>query len=582
MGGWWGQAVWTRGAARQLWALLSVQFRQTYTPVPDRTGVWKLNLVLGGAGMAWVSWITSRTLYDRLVATGHAELWLPLVLLGLSLVSLAAALSGLGSAFFHLRDLPLLAALPVPPGILAAAKLLVALVGEWIALIPLAPALLPGALAQHAGPGFWLRAVPVLLVLPLPCLAVAAVVILLIARLVAGHRQQDAVVVAASLAGVLTLSILVPFFLLGPVPGFVPGPPVPQGPQGPDPATQAYWDAVASRVERILTHGLPHLLWAAGFMLPGSAAQAAGSFAGLVAVALGAAAVACLVAAAVLPRTLAGALTMPWTAGATRRGPWPAAGRGPWRALPGARRSPFRALVARELSTWRSPQEGLAVLFIAVFYTWLFGRLLGGPSLQDLAGPAPPPAPVTPGVAWNVLSTTALSTALALSVVVPRAAVSAEGRRFWLSLAIPVEPWLQLAAKLAVQTAMALVVAGPTAVVRGLNAGLAPPAWACLAVTVSGTLALLNAASLLLDAGQPDLRGAREEQAPRRFGIVLLLVWGGWMLGLVLVTLALQATGSGPLTLAGLGACVVAGVGLALWVLRNEAGRSYRRIVPPA
>lgn len=175
-----------------------------------------------------------------------------------------------------------------------------------------------------------------------------------------------------------------------------------------------------------------------------------------------------------------------------------------------------------------------------------------------------------------------MATVVPQALVVARAAVSAEDRRIWLSLAIPVAPAVQMAAKLVVQTAMGLVIALPLVVVWGLRSPMHPLAWACMLVVVPGTLAIMNAASLLLDAGEPELDAPIKDIVPRRFGFVAFLLWSGWMLVLVLVTLVLQATGSGPLVLAGLAACVLIGVGVALWMLHRRAPVAYRRIVPPA
>lgn len=575
--GWWRQAVWAPGSGRTLRALVRVQLRQLYTPPPNLSDRWLLNAALGVLGLMTTSWLVGDYLYDRLAATGHARLWLPLGLALLSMAALAAGLSGLGSLFFQLRDLPLVAALPVAPGVLGASKLLVALIGQWLLTVSLAFALVPGALGQGFGADFWARTVPVLLLLPLPPLAVATLVLLAIARLVPAHRQQDVLAVVSGLAG---LVIIVPVLQVGLL---SPDPYRARGPFGFDPAAQAKWDAFAARWEAVVAHGLPHVEWAAQALTSGSAATAASGFAGLVATALATGLVAVLMAAVALPRALAASLTAPRAGGAPGRRARRASGR----FVPGIgrRRSPFHALVARELAGWRAPQEMLALVVNAVLYCFIFSRtslIGGGPSLRELAGAAGPSGEVTPGAAWHVLAAAAMATVVPQALVVARAAVSAEGRRIWLSLAIPVAPAVQMAAKLVVQTAMGLVIALPLVVVWGLRSPMHPLAWACMLVVVPGTLAIMNAASLLLDAGEPELDAPIKDIVPRRFGFVAFLLWSGWMLVLVLVTLVLQATGSGPLVLAGLAACVLIGVGVALWMLHRRAPVAYRRIVPPA
>ncbi|QIA27699.1 hypothetical protein DYI95_009400 [Thermaerobacter sp. PB12/4term] len=287
-----------------------------------------------------------------------------------------------------------------------------------------------------------------------------------------------------------------------------------------------------------------------------------------------------------LPRALAAALTAPRAAVA----PGQRAGRIGGRFVPeiGRRRSAFRALVARELAVWRRPQEMLALVVNALLFPLVIGRgsLAGdGPSLRQLAGPAGavgPSGELTPGVAWQVLAAVAMATVVPQALVVTRATVSAEGRRIWLSLAMPVAPSVQVAAKLAVQTAMGLVVALPVAVVWGLRSGMHPLAWACMLVKVPGTLAMMNAASLLMDATRPELGSPLEDVMPRRFAWTIFLLWSGWMLALALASLVLQPTGSGPLVLAGLAACAVTGVGVALRMLHRHTPAAYRRIVPPA
>ncbi|WPD18647.1 hypothetical protein [Thermaerobacter composti] len=579
---WWRQALWAPGSGRALRALVRFQARQLYLPPPDLSGHWLLNAVLGFLGLMATSWLAGDYLYDRLAATGHARLWLPLVLALLSLAALAAGLSGLGSLFFQLRDLPLVAALPVAPGVLGASKLLVALIGQWLTLAPLAFALVPGALAQGFGAAFWALAVPVLLLLPLPPLAVAALVLMAIARLVPAHRQRDALAVIAGLA---SLVIIVPVLQVGLI---LPDPLHSRGPSGLEPAAQASWDALAARWEAVVAHGLPHGAWAAQALAPGTggAAAALGGLAGLAAVSLATGLVAVLVAGVALPRALAAALTAPRAGGAPGQRP----GRIGSRFVPeiGRRRSAFRALVARELAVWRTPQEMLALVVNALLFPFVFSRgslVDGGPSLRQLAGAAGavgPSGELTPGVAWQVLAAVAMATVVPQALVVARAAVSAEGRRLWLSLAIPVAPTAQVAAKLVVQTAMGLVVALPLAVVWGLRSGMHPLAWACVLVMVPGTLAMMNAASLLMDAARPELDSPLEDVVPRRFGWTIFLLWSGWMLALALATLVLQSTGSGPLVLAGLAACVLLGVGVALRMLHRYTPVAYRRIVPPA
>ncbi|QBS36697.1 hypothetical protein E1B22_01090 [Thermaerobacter sp. FW80] len=578
--GWWRQAVWAPGSGRTLRALVRVQLRQLFTPPPNLSDRWLLNAALGILGLMTTSWLVGDYLYDRLAATGHARLWLPLGLALLSMAALAAGLSGLGSLFFQLRDLPLVAALPVAPGVLGASKLLVALIGQWLLTVSLAFALVPGALGQGFGADFWARTVPVLLLVPLPPLSVAALVLLAIARLVPAHRQRDALAVVSGLAG---LVIIVPVLQVGLL---SPDPYRARGPFGFDPAAQAKWDAFAARWEAVVAHGLPHVEWAAQALTSGSAATAASGFAGLVATALATGLVAVLMAAVALPRALAASLTAPRAGGAPGQRP----GRIGSRFVPeiGRRRSAFRALVARELATWRRPQEMLALVVNALLFPLVISRgsLAGdGPSLRQLAGTAGalgPSGELTPAVAWQVLAAVAMATVVPQALVVARATVSAEGRRLWLSLAIPVAPTAQVAAKLVVQTAMGLVVALPVAVVWGLRSGMHPLAWACVLVMVPGTLAMMNAASLLMDAARPELDSPLEDVVPRRFGWTIFLLWSGWMLALALATLVLQSTGSGPLVLAGLAACVLIGVGVALRMLHRYTPVAYRRIVPPA
>lgn len=133
-----------------------------------------------------------RAIYEAGSLFGQPQAILTLVLVFTSLMVLLFGLAFVMSAFFFSRDLPLLIPLPVLPRDILGAKFATVLVHEYLTVLPfMLPAILVYGIGERAGLLYWLLSVFILLFIPVIPLTISSAAILLLMRVTNLGRRKD-------------------------------------------------------------------------------------------------------------------------------------------------------------------------------------------------------------------------------------------------------------------------------------------------------------------------------------------------------------------------------------------------------
>lgn len=133
-----------------------------------------------------------RAIYETGAMFGQPQAVLTLVLVFTSLIVLFFGVAFVMSVFFFSRDLPLLIPLPVLPRDILGAKFATVLVHEYLTVLPfMLPAVIIFGMGERAGILYWLISILVLLFIPVIPLTLSSAAILLIMRLTNLGRRKD-------------------------------------------------------------------------------------------------------------------------------------------------------------------------------------------------------------------------------------------------------------------------------------------------------------------------------------------------------------------------------------------------------
>ncbi|MEW6082248.1 MAG: hypothetical protein AB1576_10840 [Bacillota bacterium] len=362
--------------------------------------------------------------FDVAVVLGQQQVVLTMAVVFSTVLVFFLGIVFVASTFFFSDDLPFLMSLPVKPQVVLGAKFVPVLASEYLTMVPfIVPALWVYGTRSQVGPGFWLAGVAVYALLPVVPLTVAAVAVLFIMTATGAARKRDAL----RLAGMILLvafALGLNYFLTR----------IPQGQEASflqevlrDP------DGLSRRVSVIY----PPALWATRAMVGGGGVAALSNLLGLASVAVFGVWVMMAVAHRVYFRS--------WVRGQEVQRSRQLSQTQVDRRLSRSS-NPVWAIAAREIKILvRTPVflfNSLAVLVIAP--AALILPLISGDSLGTLlpllANPEVRPTVVVAAagfVAFMSIFTPALSSS-----------VSREGRTFWISKVVPLDPVMQLQGKL--------------------------------------------------------------------------------------------------------------------------------------
>lgn len=190
-------------ASVQFWAvfrtLLNVNLRVSYLRqmvVADRRRLPGTLLVAGA--VAWSGYLMLggyvkllNTAFATVGPAGQAGAVLALALVGAEAMVMILGVYWVISSFYFSRDSLVLAALPVPDGILASARIAVLMLGEYatMALI-LVPAMAVWGIKSNAAAAYWISSMVVFLLSPVVPLAISAIAAMLIMAFVNVRRNR--------------------------------------------------------------------------------------------------------------------------------------------------------------------------------------------------------------------------------------------------------------------------------------------------------------------------------------------------------------------------------------------------------
>ncbi len=476
-------------------------------------------------------WLLTRILdllHGALAQAGQSYLIVTLTLLASQLLIFLFGIFYLLSAFYLTRDREQLLALPLHPRQVLGAKFTLVLVNEYLSSWPLLlPILIYFGWLERAGLGYWLSLVPVLLLLPLLPLALAALLVVGLMRVVNLGRHKDKLIVAGSLL-LMTLSILLQLKLAG------------FSGQGTE-FLQAM--TAPNGLSQKLASGFPPALWASRML------EHAGDPSGWLAALLfigSALAVAALFLQAGQKLYYSGLIGLSEAGSAARfLGELPL----------GAGHHPRRAIFRREWQVMnRTPIFLLNGTLLALFVPVTFGLLLyfNAEMRQDRLF-------AYLHSRFSHLAILSSSFFLILCASINGTAASAfsrEGGRFWISKVIPVAPGWQVAAKF--MHAMLLALIGLVAGSLSLHQALRTPIAILLPAFLLALLATMafSATGLGIDLLRPKLKWTHPQQAIKQNLNVFLntLLQLSTMAGLAFLFGDLRRQGvDGTLILAGYG-----------------------------
>lgn len=474
----------------------------------DRGG-WRagiLFVVLGLAFLPLISMLVATGVggYLTLRLGGQPQAILTADLVFSQVVALVFGFFYIMSAFYFARDLRILLPLPLPSTTIVAAKFLRVMLTEYITM---AVIMLPGFIAYGIGSGtllYWPIALLVFLLSPVLPLALNAVVVVLLMRITAAKRLQpsrDALRVVAALIGI-AIFMFTQFGIKHGVSQGIQSPVVHVDPTGSNgfaqfnqanPFAQLFGNV--DLVQKI-GHYVPPAIWATQAMAAPTSGRGAAGLLGYLAINVGLLA---LLFALTSRMYLQGLLAD--EGGRARK----AASASEVRAGAGQVRTPIQALFWREITLLvRTPMFLLnAIMPVIVFPVAFLTPVLSSGHLADIqAGLA------TPGSLWSrLVPPVGMAILLFISSSTPIAgtAISREGRRFWVSRVLPVDPGAQVTAKLAAGMLHAVLLA---IVLGGLFVGLLhAPVAATLLAMIGGlaATALAQAAAVMIDLIRPYL-----------------------------------------------------------------------------
>jgi ABC-2 type transport system permease protein len=361
--------------------------------------------------------------FDAAVVLGQQQVVLTMAVVFSTVLVFFLGIVFVASTFFFSDDLPFLMSLPVKPQVVLGAKFVPVLASEYLTMVPfIVPALWVYGTRSQVGPGFWLAAVSVYALLPVVPLTLATVAVLFIMTATGAARKRDAL----RLAGMILLvafALGFNYFLTR----------IPQGQEASflqevlrDP------DGLSRRVSVIY----PPALWATRAMVRGGVAALA-NLLGLASVAVVGAWVMMAVAHRVYFRS--------WVRGQEVQRSRQLSQTQVDRRLSRSS-NPVWAIAAREIKILvRTPVflfNSLAVLVIAP--AALILPLISGDSLGTLL-----PLAANPEIRPTVVVAAAGFVAF-MSIFTPAlsSSVSREGRTFWISKVVPLDPVMQLQGKL--------------------------------------------------------------------------------------------------------------------------------------
>jgi len=466
--------------------------------------------------------------YGMLRPVGLQRVLPTLVILGAQLLALIFSIYSMLANFYFSRDLEWLIPLPVKPRQVMLAKFSHILLNHYALLVPLAgPVLVQYGILQGSGPLYALRLAVLILLLPLIPLAVSALLVILLMRVVNLGRYKEILVVVGAM--LLMLLALLPQFLIRDSG---------EGQGSLDNQQVINMFAGSESITRRITAAFPPARWATTLLDPGNGANAWIDPLLLAGVSLGAFLLLLLASEKLFYHGLIG------LSESTRRH---AVSTEKMRFRSGRR--PVRALFLREMRLMnRVPMFLLNGMYSTLFIPALLlvmtstghhdsARLLGLLTSSN-------PAVAVLGVAVvcflsGVMNGTASS------------ALSREGHSFWISQVIPV-PWrLQALAKFLHAGAVALLGTAVAAVMMAVALGLpwwTAPLGAFMALTAAvGCISL----GLLIDLSRPLLDWVSPQRAIKQnmnvFFSMLLNVGLAFLVGLL--TARLIRAGLSPIVL---------------------------------
>jgi len=428
--------------------------------------------------------------YAMLKPVGLQRVLPTLIILGAQLLALIFSIYSMLANFYFSRDLEWIIPLPLKPRQVMLAKFSQILIHHYMLLIPLAgPVLVQYGILEDAGPVYALRLAALILLLPLIPLAISALLVIILMRVVNLGRYKEALVVIGAM--LLMLLALLPQFLIrdaGEGQGSLTG----------DQVIGLF--AGADGITHRITAAFPPARWATTLLDPGSSPDAILQPLLLAGVSLAAFLLLLLAAEKLFYHGLIGLSEI------TRRR---RKSTSQIRFASGYR--PVRALFLRE---WRLMNR-VPMFLLNGMYSTLFIPLMllvmtttghrDGARLLGLFTSSIPALAVLGVAAVCFLSGVMNGTA--------SSAVSREGHSFWISMMIPV-PWrTQVTAKFLHAGAVALMGTIVAAVMLSIALGL--PWWAA----VGGAFMALTAAvgcislGLLIDLARPLLDWVSPQRA---------------------------------------------------------------------
>jgi ABC-2 type transport system permease protein len=505
-------------------------------------------------------------LYQRLLNAAY-NLTLPLgqtpAILTLSMVTAASAVLFLGfayvmSVFYFSNDLPLLITLPLSPWQVLSGKFLVVLVAGYLtAALFLLPGFLVYGIRSGAGSLYWLQSLAVYLVFPLIPVSLAALAVMLLMRAANLARYKDAV----RLIGMLVLVLAIAVF-------------------GTLPARMGTPQREAEFLARLLLPGeglmvqvgqaFPPAVWATRALTAPAGATRLGWLLALAGGALGTVAIAFALGQWLFYGGLIGSEEV-------RRG------RGLTEGVLARRlrrvRAPVWAIALRDIRLLvREPMSLLnSVAMIPLLPVLMAIPILAvgeaaQPSLQDLLLGAPLVSQLA-GVGYVA--------AMALMAPAASSAFSREGRLFWVSRTVPVDPRVQVQGKLT-QAYLIMLLTLPVLALMGMGVA----GWGgldFLVVAAAGMAASLPliSLSLLIDILRPYLTWQNPVAAIKEnLNVLLAMALGGALIagqGLAVMRLLGAGLGLTAALAAVAGASLLVGAGVLAMLLR-VAPACYQRI----
>lgn len=492
----------------------------------DRGG-WRSVLLLVLLGFAMLPLLTTVLgaavgAYLGLRAVGQPAASLTAFIVLGQMIALVFGFFFIMSAFYFSRDLKILLPLPLQPATVVGAKFLQVLVSEYLTM---AVVVLPTLVVYGIGSGtalFWPVALLVFLLLPVLPLAVDGLLVLLLMAATAGRRLQPSRDMLRVLGAMLGIAVALSFQfgvrsqVRRALPNQAVGVRIGRQPSSGGPFAQV----ILQNKDMIQTVGryVPPAVWATRAMAEPASGRGLAGLGGYMGISLGAAAL----LLAVVNRLYLRSLLV--DEGGRRR---PAATGVQVQAGAARLRSPFVALLWREYALLlRTPMflmnATLPVLLLPIV------------SLAPLAaaGDAGAFARLLASQSWLQAVLPAVGMAAVLLVVlsgsVSNTAISREGRRFWISRTLPVDPGLQVAAKVAFGLLHSLI---GVLFITGVMVWLHVPLAAVLLTIITSLFAsaCAQAAMVSVDLVRPYLTWTDPQQAIKGnlngfLGVLVMLI----------------------------------------------------------